>query len=385
MEKIEEIISLIDSQEKKETKNIFLKYLKKWPWFVLLSVIGTGAGYYIYKNSPNTYKVQSKILIKKEDNSLSSVFSANNPIMALGKQANIENQVGILRSYTLYRKALKNLNWETSWYRKELLYDAELYKQPPFELKIPPNAINAKNTSIEIVALNDGEYSLKAEGSTHQNGSLQTIDLETTQKFGEPYVNEFFNFTLERGNGEAGKKYMLHFNDINTLTTQYLAKTNIEMVDLNSDLISISIEGEMLYKEADFINELNEVFIEFGMQNKNKNSENSVQFIDSQLSRIKSSLGTAEERFSNYRKNNQVMNLGQEAQFVYEKLEEIEQEQYLTQLQIDYYTDLQQYLDNSKKIEEMVNPSVIGITDQNLNGMLDKLMDLYSRREVLSY
>nr|WP_319509294.1 polysaccharide biosynthesis tyrosine autokinase [uncultured Draconibacterium sp.] len=385
MEKIEEIISLIDSHEKKETKNVFLKYIKKWPWFVVLCALGVAAGYYIYLNSPNTYKVQSRILIKKDDNSLSAVFSSNNPIMAMGKKANIENQIGILKSYTLYRKALKNLNWETSWYRKELLYDAELYKQPPFELKVPPNGINAQNTTIEIIALNDRKYSIKAEGTTHQNGPLQTIAIETTQKFGEPYYNEFFNFTITKGDGKTGQKYLLRFNDINTLTTQYLAKTKIELVDLNSDLISISIEGEKPYKEADFINELNRVFIDFGMENKNENSENSVKFIDSQLARIKSSLGTAEEKFSNYRKNNQVMNLGQEAQLIYEKLEEIEQEQYLTQLQIDYYTDLQQYLDNSKKIEEMVNPSVIGITDQNLNGMLAKLMDLYSRREVLSY
>ncbi|WP_319480776.1 polysaccharide biosynthesis tyrosine autokinase [uncultured Draconibacterium sp.] len=385
MEKIEEIISLIDSHEKKETKNVFLKYLKKWPWFLLLCAIGVGAGYYIYKNSPNTYKVESRILIKKEDNSLSSVFSANNPIMAMGKKANIENQIGILKSYTLYRKALRNLNWETSWFRKELLYDAELYKQPPFDLQVPPNAINAQNTTLEIVALSDQQYSLKADGTTHQNGYLQTIEIETIQKFGEPYYNEFFNFTINKGDGKTNQKYLLRFNDINTLTTQYLTKTNIELVDLNSDLISISIEGDKPYKEADFINELNKVFIDFGMENKNENSENSVKFIDSQLARIKSSLGTAEERFSNYRKNNQVMNLGQEAQLIYKKLEEIEQEQYLTQLQIDYYTNLQQYLDNSKKIEEMVNPSVIGITDQNLNGMLAKLMDLYSRREVLSY
>lgn len=384
MEKIEEIISLIEAQENKETKNVFLRYLKKWPWFVLFCMIGISAGYFFYKNSPNKYEVKSRILIKSEENNtLRSVLSFDNPLM--GKKTSIENQIGILHSYTLCRKAIDNLNWNTSWYLKKILFNAELYNNEPFELIIPPNAINAENIFLEIVAVNDNEYKIKAEGETNQNGFIQSVEIENIVKFGEPFFNEFFNFKINRGNGMIGETYLLNFNSLNAMTTSYLKKTIINLEDINSDIISILIEGESVQKEADFINELNKVFIEFGMQNKNLSSENSVEFIDAQLSRIKGSLGKAEENFSSYRRNNKVMNLGQEAESVYALLEEIENDQYLTQLQIDYYSELQQYLDNSEKIGQMVNPSVIGITDPNLNQMLSNLMDLYSRREVLSF
>ena len=385
MEKIEEIINLIDSHEKKQDKNFFLKYLKKWPYFVIFCMVGSILGYFYYRESPNTYQVASKILIKKDEGSINSVISFDNPVLAsMGNKTNIENQIGILKSYTLYKKALDNLNWETSWFRKELLYNAELYNNPPFELVIPPNGINAQNIPLEIVALNENEYRIIAKGETNLNGYPQEIDIDKVMRFGAPFLNEFFNFSINKRNGEIGETYYLNFNNLNSLTSRYLKKTDISLVDINSDLISIMIEGPNIQKEADFINELNDVFTQFGMENKNKSSEKSVEFIDSQLARIKQSLGTAEENFSNYRKNNQVMNLGQEAQVVYTRLEEIEQEQYLTQLQIDYYKDLEQYLDNSEKIDEMVNPSVIGITDVNLNGMLSRLRDLYSRRGVLS-
>ena len=385
MERIEEIISRIDSQEKKETKNFLLKYLKKWPWFVLFCALGIAAGYFIYKNSPVTYMVKSRVLIKNEEKTMSSVLSFDNRLMGMGNKTNIENQIGILQSYTLYKKAINNLNWDESWYRKEILYNKELYKNPPFKLIVPPNGLNAEEVMLEIVALNNTEYSIKAEGATNMNGYGQEINIEKTVRFGEPFINEFFNFTLEKGNGQNNVTYFLKFNNLHALTSRYLGKTTIEMENPNSDLINISIEGENVRKEADFINELNNVFIQFGMENEHQNSEKSVEFIDSQLERIKGSLATAEEKFSNYRRNNQVMNLGQEAQVVYEKLEEIENEQYLTQLQVDYYKDLQKYLDDSRKIEEMVNPSVVGITDANLNSTLSKLMDLYSDRERLSY
>lgn len=384
MEKIEEIISLIDSHEKKQTKNVLLKYLKKWPWFVALCLIGGALGYFYFKNSPSVYKVGSRILIKGEESNLSSVLQFDNPIMSMGKKSNIENQIGILKSYTLYKKTIENLNWDISWYQGELLYKKELYKNPPFDLQVPPNAHNAEDIMFEIEALNDKEYLIKAEGETNINGYNQEVKIDQVNQFGEPFFNEFFNFTIEKGKGIPGEKYYLVFNNSNTLTKQYLKFTQIELLDVNSDLISISIEGTVPQKEADFINELNDVFIQFGVNNKNRSSENSVEFIDSQLDRIQKSLKVAGDNYSNYRQNNQVMNLGQEAQVVYSRLEEIENEQYLTQLQYDYYNDLQQYLDDSEKIEEMVNPSVIGITDANLTNMLTKLMDLYSRREVLA-
>ena len=386
MERIEEIISLINSQEKKETQNIFFKYLKRWPWFIVFCFIGVSSGFLLYRYSPDIYQAKSRILIKKDDYSLnSSVLSFNNPVLNMREKTNIKNQLGILQSYTLYRKALNNLNRQTTWYRKELLYNAEMYNNSPFELLVPPIAKNTQNILLEIVALNKNEFSIKADGETAQNGYLQPVNFERVIKFGTPFVNEFFNFTLNFGKGKIGEKYLLRFNSLDVMTKQYLKNTNIALEDLTSDLISITVEGNVIQKEVDFINELNTVFIEFGMAEENLNSENSVKFIDSQLLRIKESLNQAENKYSSYRKNNQVMNLGQEAQMVYTKLEQIEQEQYLTQLQIDYYIELQSYLDNSSRMEEIVSPSVIGIKDDNLNKMLSNLLNLYRRREVLSY
>lgn len=387
MENIEEIISRIESHEKNQIKNVLLKYLKKWPWFVLFCTIGIGLGYFKYKNSPDQYTVASRILIKGEEKSMSSVLNFDRgSFFGMGNKSNIENQIGILQSYTLFRRAITKLNWKTSWYHKKLMYNHELYNNPPFELIVPPNAMNLQNLLIEIVPLNDQVYNIKIEGKAYMNGREQSIQIEQKGKFGNPFINEFFNFTLNKNiYGIPGETYYLNFNSLHALTSQYLARTNIELEGLNSDLIVVSLNGENPQKEADFINELNNVFIEFGMENETKNTESSVEFIDSQLERIKGSLSTAEEKFSKYRQNNQVMNLGSEAQSVYQKLQEIEEQQYLTQLQVDYYKDLKQYLDDSNKIEEMVNPTIVGITDQNLNDLIKKLMDLYGKREILAY
>jgi capsular exopolysaccharide synthesis family protein len=385
MLKKEEIFHLIENQHKQETQSLLFRYLKKWKWFVAFALVGVVLGFLIYRNSPNTYEVTSRIIVKSDEKSLESLLTFNDQRMDLGEKTNIVNQIGLLRSYTLYREAVNKLNWNYSWYEKKFLYNADLYRNDPFVLSVPSYEENTKSIPVQIEMLNDSEFSITIKGETSKNGYKQKIDYDGTHKFGQPFKNEFFNFTIKKNKADKEKIYLLYFNDFDNLTSYYLEKTAINSEDEKSDFIAISLEGETKHREADFINELNNVFIEFGMKAKYENSDNSVKFIDSQLERLKGSLGTAEENFSNYRRNNQVMDLGQEAQAVYTKLEEIEQEQYLTQLQLDYYVNLRNYLDDAKKIEEMVSPSVIGITDANLTGMLEKLMELYSRREVLSF
>ena len=75
MDRIEEIIGLIDSQEKKQTKEFFIKYLKRWPWFIAFCALGIALGFLNYKNSPPIFEVKSRVLVKSEDKSLSNLLS----------------------------------------------------------------------------------------------------------------------------------------------------------------------------------------------------------------------------------------------------------------------------------------------------------------------
>ena len=386
MENIEEIVQRLDSEKENNLKNEINKYLRKWYWFVILGSIGFVIAFFIFKNSPYTYMVNSRVLVQIQNEEINSVLSFdNNSGTPANKNTEIENKIAILKSYTLFKRALENLNWTTSWFQKELLYHRELYPNKPFEIFVPHNAINAQGVDIVITALSEKQYHILVKGEGYINGRSKNIDIDEVIQFGVPFKNDVFNFTLKHGNGIIGETYDLRFNNLSSLTNYYLGKVEIGIYNENSNLINISITGTNRQKEADFINELNRVFIQYGLENKNSSSEKSVKFIDSQISKIKSSLGAAENSYSAYRRNNNVMDLGQEAQIVSNQLKEIEQEQYLTQLRLDYYNNLLQYLDDSQKIEEMANPSVVGITDSNLNDLLTNLRTLYGRKEVLSY
>ena len=383
MDKFEEILNTLETETKEVHQNSLLKFTKNWYWFVTFCLLGLITGLLFFSFTPPTYLVQSRLLIPSEENGQNKLLPFDNKITS--KNQKIENQIGTLQSFSLYKKALEKLGWKNSFFINNGYYKTELYENKPFEITVSSGAINVEGFELELVALNDYKFEIIGDGTIKENGIKQKIKFESQGYFNTPFKNKNFDFILSKKNCVLGKKYYMVFNNINIMTRDYLKKIKISLEDKESELINVQIHSQTPKKDADFINELNQVFIAAGIKKINKTSENSINFIDTTLIGISNTLKNAELNLSNYRRNNQVMDLGAEANVINQKLEEIENEKYLAKLRIDYYKNMQSYIGDAKKIKQMINPSIIGITDVGINSLLPKLMDLYSKREVLTY
>ena len=383
MDKFEEILNTLETETKEVRQNFLVKFTKNWFWFAIFCSIGIIAGFLFFSFTPPIYFVHSRLLIPSTENTENTLLSFDKQIIP--KNQKIENQIGTLQSFSLYKKALENLNWKTSFYINNGYYKTELYENKPFDVIISGGANNIQGIELVIVALNDYKFEIVAKGNIIENGIKQKIEFDEPGYFNSNFKNKYFDFTISKKNCMVNKKYILVFNNINVMARNYLKNVKIILEDKESELLNLQIHSQTPQKDVDFINELNQVFITVGIKKNNQASENSINFIDTTLVGISNTLKDAELNLSNYRKNNQVMDLGAEANVIYQKLEEIENEKYLAKLRIDYYKNMQSYMGDAKKIKQMINPSIIGITDIGINTMLPKLMDLYSKREVLTY
>jgi len=97
MNKIEDLLNSIESEDNEIRQNVILKYIKNWYWFVLFCLLGAAGGFVVYKLTPASYRVQSRLLIPTEDNAISALLPFDSPIMP--KNQKIENQIGILQSF----------------------------------------------------------------------------------------------------------------------------------------------------------------------------------------------------------------------------------------------------------------------------------------------
>ena len=323
MKKNTEFVYSLNDIALQDNKESYMRYIRNWYWFAILGGIGIVLGFLNYKTSPAVYEVESKILIKGNNNPLQSSISIDN-VMGNSMNSNMANQLEILQSFSNYKRALENLNWRISWYVPTKRDIKEIYNVSPLEVFEPADAKNYRGAGVNITILNKDQYKINIDTKVEVYGIEKDFVVDETLNFGEPFKNEFYNFTIyNKGNATSGE-YIFYFNNMNRLAQNYLKKVKVEVTDINSNVIKMVVAGVLPNKEADFLNELNKVFITLGVEEDARSSETSVSFISDQLGKIKDSLDRSEQVFTDYRRKNKVVDLSQEANFIYQKLQEIE-------------------------------------------------------------
>jgi capsular exopolysaccharide synthesis family protein len=162
-------------------------------------------------------------------------------------------------------------------------------------------------------------------------------------------------------------------------------KLDAVLKDKKSDIIQCTIVGEEPTKESEFLNELINVYTTGKMDFQNESQRRSLDFINNQLSGIADSLNTTGNKFTEFRSRNSVIDLGAEGTMVMNNLKEIETEGAKSKMQLEYFENLLDYLNNKSDLKQLVSPSVVGIEDAALNSLVIKLGELYNRRQVISF
>ncbi len=372
-------------EEQVDLRELFAKIMSKWYWFVICGFLGISIGYIFHRISSAEFEVSSTLLINEENKSIGSEFLFEN--MGFNSTVNAADQIGILSSYMLNLEAITQLDWNTAWYKKDLFRSTDLYRSSPFEVIVLENSINLTGIPVYITQVDDASFTVGVDDEYVSKAGKTHIELELRGKFGDPVSSEYFNFVISKRNNyktEENFKYYFVIFDITYLPNLFREKIEITQNDQKSNLIEVKILDSNPQRSVDYLNSLTRAFIQFGLSEKNKASGNTVNFIDSQLSGIVDSLQQAGQDYTSFRTQNKIMDLSQEAGFIMDRMKEVETTQAMATMRMEYYKNLLKYLGDAKLMEQMVAPSVVGITDVSLNNMVVKLSELYSRRNMLS-
>jgi tyrosine-protein kinase Etk/Wzc len=375
-----------DDELPSSTKEYLYRFLNYWYWFVLSIILGFSGGYLYNLYQEPVYQVGTTILVKQDNqsNSIIGFFEEN-----WGTYSLIDNQIGIIKSYTLSRQTMEALKWRVNWYRKGIFTSQGLYKSEPFDVVETPGQENLEGVPLDIKVLSATSYMVSFEPQTrfYRKSPYEAFSKEC--RFGQPFNSALFHFTLVLKEGlampEAGSEFTIYFNGINELVGSYLGKLNVEKLSENSEILSLTVKGNEPIRDLDYMNELAKTYIQYGLNEKNKTSENAIRFIDMQLSSVGDSLHHAAQKFSDFRSSNKIVDLTQEGTMVVNKLADLQKEKAMSDMRLKYFTNLRNYLESAQQMKQVVAPSIVGITDPIFNNLVMKLIELYAKREVLSY
>ncbi len=397
-----QLLELLRQDGNNNIKEFIYRLLAKWHWFILFGCLGLIGSYFYSKTKETTFKVTSSVLVNDESNGMevNQIFDG----FDIGGKTNMDNHILTLQSYVMSRQAINNLGWNISWYKKGFLRDESLYGNVPFKVVVIDNKRNISGVKINIKPISNQQYYLSITDEVDVNGSLVSFDVNELLSFGQSYKNEYFDFLINKSDSysfdseivKGGiflgfssepkvNNYYFYFNNLGDLAKSYRNRTSIGIATKTAKCINLSVIDNNKQKAIDYLNELIRVYMAYGLNNKNRTSENTVRFIDNQLAQLADSLNLAGKTFTDFRSRNGIVNLSQEGDMVVEKLKELESEKAIAERSVEYFENLQDYMGNADQVKLMVAPSVAGIADPGLNAQVLKLSELYSKRTNLSF
>lgn len=368
-------------EERIDYKALFFRILSHWRIiFVSLGIASVLASLRSC-TTPPVYLASIDILINvdKDKYGYRSQDNIQDGFGLFSQKQILENEIIILKSYTLIYQTLGRLDFDVNYYHIGRWINRELYFDRPFSVVADSLPQWALASVYEVEIQDNGDFLLRITHGDSKNS--------LSGQFGREIQVGDARFTLHPESGvdigaHGGNKYRFAFNNRQQQTLYYQSALAIAPVNKEATIVSMSLRGQNLDKIVVFLNELAEVYIEQNLEKKNRIATNTIEFINEQLTDISDSLTFTEEKLQNFRTTNQVTDLSFQAQKLFEQIQMLDNELSALLMKSKYYEYIKTYFASGSNFEDLMAPSAMNIENPLLNSLVMELITLSAERNA---
>ena len=365
------------SEEKIDIKRHIYQVLIHWWWFAISISVSLTIAYLVNRYSQEVYSVNCSIVVGEKESSMGGVESLLDELSRYRnrkRKAVVENEISTLKSYKMARLTMEELDFRVSYTAigRRNIVERQMYNDCPFLVNIVSDENNFFSGVYYLTIISEEKFLFGvnedklAEYAFGQVISLKKSSLQITLREPQDYI-----FDVQRSN-----KYYFTINDINSLVKNYSNSLEVEVNADKGSILTLRMSGFVPDKISDYLNKLCEIYIRSNLEEKNQASENTIVFIDGQLSGIVDSLEITGLRLQQFRSANKVIDLSEEGSSLFSQMRSLQNEMANVEIKKRYYQYLLEYINNRNHFKDIVAPSVIGIEDNLLNSLVSKLNQL---------
>lgn len=381
-------------EEKIDIQELLFKYLIHWPWIAGAVVICLISAWIYLKMSTPVYNISATVLIKDEKKGGASSQLSELENLGLGglfsSSENFDNELEVLRSKTLAKEVVQQLNLYISYMDEDEFPARDMYKNSPIQVNLTPQEADRLSESmiVEMVLQSQGGLDVNVtvgekEYQKHfdklpaifptDEGTLaffQTPDSVLTKYVEDGEIEDkktIRNITATISNPVAVARW-------------YCEKLSIEPTSKTTSVAVISLKNSSLRRGQDFINTLLERYNSNTNDDKNVVAQKTAEFIDERIGIISKELGSTEESLESFKRNAGITDLVSDAQIALTGNAEYEKKRVENRTQISLVEDLWSYINRD---EYEILPANIGLQDAALTGAIDRYNEMLVERKRL--
>ena len=390
----------VTQEETIDIKALILKYAQYWYYF-LLSILFFG--FIAFLNNQYTvpeYSVSTTLLIRDDNNTQLGAENLLEGLELFSGKKNLKNELVILNSYSLAERVIDELELGTSYFQHGFLQTNELFKNSPFKVKVDSTHLQLTGVDFEIHPINNEEFTLSVTTSDQYPYNIFTkkleksltadIDIEKKYTFNSLIETEFYAFTINKTNYfnldniiESEKYFSFKFHQTNKLANKLIEKVIINPINKETSILKLNIKERTPRKSIYILNKITEIYIRSGLDEKNLMAINTIHFIDEQLAIIQDSLSDIEQEVEAFKTQHPNLDIVDKEYGTYFQKQRLDNSLSEQSVNIKYYRSLLSYLKNDKNANSIVSPTSMGISNPELNSLINQLLQLYAKKGEL--
>ena len=184
--------------------------------------------------------------------------------------------------------------------------------------------------------------------------------------------------------GRTNEVLVFKLRNPSSLEDTYARSVQVSLQNEYSSVLRLSTTTKVVEKGRDYINALMESYIAFDLSEKNKIQENTLAFIEEQLGFLEDSLQQKERELQDFKVENKLLDVSAEFSNILGKMNTLDEMNAEIDYQLEYFEQIRSYMEQkSRDFSDVIAPSVIGIPDPLLNGLIQTLVTLSQERRKL--
>lgn len=349
----------------------FYRIIKYWYLFVISISLFLGYAYLKNKSWVPIYQTSGILMLEARGNN--SVTAGAVPLGSLVR--NSINQEMLLRSYDMVVRTVNRLpQMRVDYFYKTKFKTENLYGLTPITIDVKYISPKAYELVFEIEPIDSERCRIFYEGSE----TVPPFSMEI--KYGE-FVQEprfFIRIDKSKRFNPNFSPFFFRFVRTEELIRRFSGRVNTATTREGSSALTVSMIGNNPSQDVDFLNKLLSVYEEYNLNLKNEAADQTIAFIDKQMTIIGDSLDTSESAFKSFQEETGIYRI--ENTDRRDKLETLNKSLGEIKAQEDMILVLTGDISNSiQQNTELVDPTSLGVDEPSLSALVKDYNALVSK------
>lgn len=325
--------------------------------------------------TPKVYATNALMKFDEKKSEISELVSViNNADRATAK---VQSESFVLKSRSLIISAIKDLDYKISFFIAGRVRTYETYPNKPLNIEIlQEDSASLYKDLITFQAINPKSFSLQYKTNNQEVKKVYIYDQPIS------IGKTCFLIRLSDVRFATNSVYQFKFNAPEDFYPRVSSGLNTSEAIKNSNVINLEQTDSNPQFAADILNALMKEYLDFDKNRKMQSASQMISFIDNQLDYLSKQVKTSENSLEAYKKNAKVFDITASAGMMLGKVQEVEAQKSLLNIQLIAINQLKQQISNEKNAVSL-NFNMQGTVDPLLSGLLLRYNTLLTEKSAL--